>query len=236
MWNTRSSQSEIIDLGPPHYTEEEYNDCLTKLDRVGRWLGGDQATFAALDFSQTPLSILDVGCGGGSFTIRLAQRYPQAQVMGIDINPLAINYAKRKLSSMLHPPRHITFECRPQEKLEEAKKSYDIVLSTLVCHHLSDEDLIDFVTRAVKVAKKKVIFNDLHRHPMAYYLFKTIAPIMFKNRLIQHDGPISILRSFTYQDWIYYLEKARIPPSSYSIQWRYAFRWLVEINTEESAS
>ncbi len=46
MWQSRSSELEIIDLGD--YSKEEYEDCLFKLYCIGRWLGGDRATFAAL--------------------------------------------------------------------------------------------------------------------------------------------------------------------------------------------
>ena len=48
MLSQRSHQPELIDLGPSHYTPQQYRDCLYQLDRIGRWLGGDQATFWAL--------------------------------------------------------------------------------------------------------------------------------------------------------------------------------------------
>ena len=32
-----------------------------------------------------PLRVLDLGCGTGEITRRLAQRYPQAELLGIDI-------------------------------------------------------------------------------------------------------------------------------------------------------
>ena len=42
MWESRSLESEIIDLSPDHYTVEEYKDCMVKLDHIGKWLGGDR--------------------------------------------------------------------------------------------------------------------------------------------------------------------------------------------------
>jgi 2-polyprenyl-3-methyl-5-hydroxy-6-metoxy-1,4-benzoquinol methylase len=228
MRNFRSYEPELIDLGL--YSKAEYEDCLFKLDRVGRWLGGDHATFKALKNMDHPLSILDVGCGGGLFTIRLAQQYPHAKVVGIDLNPHAIEFAQQQLSLMPNPPKNICFEHRTQPKLEEPNKSYDVLISTLVCHHLDDHNLIDFIHRACRTAKKGVILNDLHRHPIASLLFKIVSPLFFRNRLVLHDGPLSIDRAFARSDWIYYLDRAQLTPSQYSIHWRWAFRWLVEIN------
>ena len=228
MWKTRSYEAELIDMGPNFYSLTEYNHCLKILDRIGRWLGGDVGTYAALDrMEPEPDSILDVGCGGGSFTNRLARKYPHAKVLGIDLNQQAIEYARSQ-----NCPSNLSFESKEQGKLEESPKSYDVVLSTLVCHHLSDEELIDFIKRAVLVARRRVIFNDLDRNPMAYYLFKFIGPICFRNRLVQHDGPLSILRSFKRQDWDYYLQQAGISPTNYRIRWQLAFRWIIEINCE----
>ena len=91
-----------------------------------------------------PESILDVGCGGGLFTTKLALRYPKAKVVGIDLNPAAIAFANRRLSTHHRPPSNLSFELRKEEALIEPAKSYDVVLSTLVCHHLSNELLLSF--------------------------------------------------------------------------------------------
>lgn len=234
MLKTRSLEKEIIDLGPDHYTLEEYNDCMVKLDHIGKWLGGDRATYSALgSMDRPPLSILDVGCGGGLFTTRLAVRYPQATILGIDLNPQAIKFAKSRLALIRHPPPNLSFETRAQAKLSEPNKSYDVVLSTLVCHHMTDEELIEFITNACRIAKQKVIINDLHRHSLALFLFKIISPIFFRNRLVQNDGPLSIRRAFTYEELNGYLKKAGLNSSQYTIRWNWAFRWLVEIDCRD---
>ncbi|CBX92531.1 similar to modification methylase [Plenodomus lingam JN3] len=40
--------------------------------------------------SQPPTSIIDVCCGSGAGAIHLARQYPQAQVLGLDLNPCAL--------------------------------------------------------------------------------------------------------------------------------------------------
>lgn len=231
MKQSRSSEKEIIDLGPDYYSNEEYRDCLVKLDQIGKWLGGDAATFAPLkQMNPPPDSILDVGCGGGLFAIKLASFFSHTQVTGIDINPLAIQFADEQLAKMEPPLKNIAFVCTKQEKLTEPSRSYDAVIATLVCHHLSDADLIDFIVSACRIAKRKVIINDLHRHPLSFSLFGLVSSLFFRNRLIQHDGLLSIKKGFTYDELVQMLTKAGIKPSCYRITWRWAFRWILEID------
>jgi 2-polyprenyl-3-methyl-5-hydroxy-6-metoxy-1,4-benzoquinol methylase len=228
----RSNQTEIMDEDPgPHtYTLEEYYGCLQQLDTIGRWLGGDQATLSAMSkMAKIPKSILDVGCGGGLFTLRLGKIYPEAEILGIDLNPYAIQFAKS------HTPfeSKVRFEQREKKELNEPDKSFDVVVSTLVCHHIPDNELVSFITKASHIARKKVILNDIHRHPLTLLTFKIISPIFFRNRLVLHDGPISIERAFSYNDWVRYLERAGINKSRYRISWHWAFRWIIDINCED---
>lgn len=226
----RATEPEIIDLGPSHYTSEEYEDCLYQLDRVGRLLGGDQANYWALkQLGENPLSILDVGCGGGLFSMRLAERYPKSQVLGIDTSPEAIQFANAKRLKR-HPQTLSNIEFGLSSgKLDYPPKSFDVIMSTLVCHHLTDDDIVDFLTRAYSTATRGIIINDLHRHIGAIIGFGGLAPLLFRNRLVYHDGPLSIRRAFKRKDWIAYINAAGIPLDRCSITWHWAFRWIVLI-------
>jgi ubiquinone/menaquinone biosynthesis C-methylase UbiE len=42
------------------------------------------------------MRVLDVGCGGGRFAIRLAERYPDITVVGLDLSPEQIDRARRR--------------------------------------------------------------------------------------------------------------------------------------------
>jgi len=217
----RSSEKELLDLGLEHYSQEEYEDCLKKLDQVGRWLGGDRATFSALSqLKRSPNSILDIGCGGGFMTKKLADRYPEAQVVGVDRDPAAIAFAKR------HQAPNLRFEHRNMDSFSD---SYDVVMATLVCHHMSDAELVSFIKDVYLVANQSVIFNDLHRHSFAYGAYAVLAPLLFHNRLITHDGLLSIKRSFKRKDWFRFFEEAAIPSRKCSVSWHFPFRWIVRI-------
>lgn len=230
MTKKRSFQKELIDLGPPHYTAEEYRDCLYQLDRIGRFLGGDRATFHTFDqLKYPPTSILDIGCGGGLFTIRLARRYPQAQVVGIDLSSEAIAFAQEHLKHASPSLSNLKFIHCSAAELPYSPQQFDIVTATLVCHHLTNEELILFLKQVSPLAKQAVILNDLHRHFLASAGFALLVPLFFRNRLIWHDGLLSIKRAFTIQDWKALFNAADTKEQDYRIEWYFPFRWMVSI-------
>lgn len=224
----RTNQPELMDLGPSYYTHQEYTDCLYKLGIIGTLLGGDRASLRAFSkLAQPPTSILDVGCGGGSFTRKLAKKYPQAHVVGIDIDQQALVVADQgaKLANL-------TFQHRTNPELHEPQKSFDVVTGTLLCHHLTDEQIIQFLQAAKMIARHAIIINDLHRHPLAYAAYWLISPL-FNNRMIRHDGLLSIRRSFTRSELEGYMQQAGFARGTWRVRWAFPFRWIITIDTHE---
>ncbi|MFD0738426.1 class I SAM-dependent methyltransferase [Lysobacter koreensis] len=76
------------------------------------------------------LRILDLGCGTGEISRRLAQRYPQATVLGIDI--LESNLAVARRDSAAFGER-IGYEVGDAFALDCADASFDLV----ACRHMS---------------------------------------------------------------------------------------------------
>jgi len=211
----RSKELEWLDTG--EYTEQQYRAALEKLGSVGRLLGGNRATFSALQKVEGEVSsLLDVGCGGGHFLAATAERFPRLALKGIDLNPLAVECAQERYPTL-------SFERLPLEELPD--DSFDVVVCNLVCHHISDEELVAFIGQCRRVARRAVIFNDLHRHWLASAFYAVVAPLLFRNRMITHDGAISIRRAFIRSDWTRLLSE--VP--KYQLSWYFPFRWIVLI-------
>lgn len=226
----RSQEKEWMDFGLQYCSLSTYQDCLWQLDRIGLYLGGDRATFKAFSkLKRSPQTILDVGCGGGLFTLRMAERYPEAKVIGIDLSPEAIAFANERKKEFPHI-RNVEFQAFASPELNYAPGSFDVVMATLVCHHLSDQEIVDFLKDAYRIANQAVIINDLHRHRIAHLSFAVIAPLLFSNRMIFHDGLLSIKRSFKRKDWQRYFKEASIPAEKCSLTWHWAFRWMVSLH------
>lgn len=219
----RSSEPELLDLGPSNYTLEEYVHCQSMLFRANRLLGVFRDTVHLLKPLAKTTSLLDVGCGGGLFLLHLSQYFPAMQLTGIDIAPDAIAVAKK--AQQVQGNKQVRFEWQSQPQLAWPENSVDVLLATMVCHHLTDIELVDFLQRAQRTARHLVILHDLQRHALAHWVFKWFSPWVFKNKIITHDGLISIRRSFTRVEWVRLLKLAGI--TNYQLSWRFPFRWQI---------
>lgn len=232
MWqDKRAEEPEILDLGPDHYTQEEYDECLQLLGRVNNLLGGFTASKRAFkNLKKTPESILEIGCGGGSYSEHMHRWFPSAAITGIDINGKAIEHASNKLSDV--NAKKISFKLQKNKALDYPDRSFDVVTSMLVCHHMTDEELVVFFKESYRVCTQAVIINDLQRHVLAYLGYSLIAPFAFPNRLLWHDGRLSVRRSFHKGDWIRLMKKAGFHRHQYDLKWHWAFRWTLTLRKQ----
>jgi cyclopropane fatty-acyl-phospholipid synthase-like methyltransferase len=225
MFTERSREKELLDLGSNYYTELEYNDCLEKLFRINKLLGFFQDTVKQLHDCKSHATVLDIGCGDGLFLLHLSQFFPDMVMLGTDISHAAIINAQHSLQIWQKKllSKNVSFNVQDKNTFPYDKNSVDIILATLVCHHLDEDELIHFLQRTYRAARSTVIINDLQRHRVAYWFYRFTSPWVFRNRLITHDGLISILRGFTRKEWKLLLQKAGIP--HYQLKWRFPFRW-----------
>jgi 2-polyprenyl-3-methyl-5-hydroxy-6-metoxy-1,4-benzoquinol methylase len=225
MFSERSKEKELLDLGPEYYTHHEYLQCLNKLFQVNKLFGFFHSTVKILRHFSNESTLLDIGCGGGLFILNLSKLFPRMQMLGVDISTEAIVHAQHSLHTWQRNNPHIQvdFQLQEQTQLDMTENKFDIILATLVCHHLEDQELIQFLKHIYLAANKVVIINELHRHRIAYWFYSLFSPLLFRNRLITHDGLISIRRGFTRKEWRLLLQKAGI--QHYQLKWCFPFRW-----------
>jgi SAM-dependent methyltransferase len=77
----------------------------------------------------TPQNILDVGCGTGECTIKLAERYPQAQILGVELDP---NHVERARNTCRRFGPRVRIEQGDAYALAVPAETIDLV----VCRHL----------------------------------------------------------------------------------------------------
>jgi 2-polyprenyl-3-methyl-5-hydroxy-6-metoxy-1,4-benzoquinol methylase len=218
----RSTQKELLDLGADNYSQAEYIHCMKMLFRVNKVFGFFKSTVNILKKFSKETSLMDVGCGDGLFILNLSKKFSTMTLKGIDISVDAISLAQKNLIKFT-PVTNVSFDLIQKPELDISQNSVDVILATMMCHHLNNDELLTFIQQAFKGCRRAVIINDLHRHFLAYFFYRFLSPLLFRNRLITHDGLISIQRGFVRSELIAILEQANI--KNYQIKWRFPFRW-----------
>jgi ubiquinone/menaquinone biosynthesis C-methylase UbiE len=90
--------------------------------------------------------VLDVGCGDGLFTIRMAER--AKEVMGVDFSRIAISEARKNLAN--NARKNLRFEIANAESLNFQKETFDLV----TCRRGPVTDTKDSLREAHRVMKR----------------------------------------------------------------------------------
>ncbi len=88
--------------------------------------------------TDTPITVLDIGMGTGNLTLKLHDRFPEAQIHGCDLAINMINQAKTRLPSSFQKQFLITADA---EFLPYMDNSFDIVTSSFTYQWLSNWDM-----------------------------------------------------------------------------------------------
>lgn len=85
-------------------------------------------------------SILELGCGTGNLSLRLAARYPDARITFVDGAPEMIELTKARLKqSQPTTASRAQFITSRFEDLNLARQSFDVVTSCISLHHVKDK-------------------------------------------------------------------------------------------------
>jgi 2-polyprenyl-3-methyl-5-hydroxy-6-metoxy-1,4-benzoquinol methylase len=171
-------------------------------------------------------TILDVGFGAGdmlrSIAAMLQKMGRPARLIGIDLNWRSEAVARAAT------PAGFDIEWRTGDAFAwPADDRPDLVISSLVTHHMDDAEIVRFLAWMEATARCGWFVNDLHRHAVAWYGFHAMATLARWHPFVRHDGPLSIARSFRRGDWQALLDKAGVVPVA-AIHWRFPFRYCVE--------
>jgi 2-polyprenyl-3-methyl-5-hydroxy-6-metoxy-1,4-benzoquinol methylase len=222
--NQRVRDDEQMD--DPSLDPEVYDEVLKGLGRVNAW------TFAArptLDFlaratrGREGFSLLDVGSGEGGMLRVIAKwarkRGLHARLTGVDLNPKSEGVA-RAMTPAGMPIAYRTGDYRDLGR-------FDLVVSSLVAHHMTDAQLRDFLRWMEANSDRGWLVNDLHRHRFAYFGFPLLTTLLQVHRIVREDGQLSIARSFRAEDWRSILAEAGVA-EGVKVRRYFPFRLCVE--------
>ncbi|MEB2774934.1 methyltransferase [Algoriphagus sp. D3-2-R+10] len=126
-------------------------------DRCAMKISTDAVMLGGLAEATSPREILDVGTGTGVIALMLAQRFPEANIQGVEIDPLAASQALDNFRSNAFSERMQLWEGRFQDF--ETQKKYDLIVSNppYFPDHLKSPDL----QRNLALHTDELSFQDL---------------------------------------------------------------------------
>lgn len=127
----------------------------------GAWIGeGEYRLIASLLAPSPSETLLDVGCGTGYFTRRLATDGADGYVVGTDIDPDMLRFADR------HSAHSIDFVEADALKLPFRDRSFDLVVSVTALCFIREEQ--QALREMLRVARRRVVLGLLNRHSLLY--------------------------------------------------------------------
>jgi 2-polyprenyl-3-methyl-5-hydroxy-6-metoxy-1,4-benzoquinol methylase len=207
MLATRAIAEELMDaddLAPETYTRVVHD-----LAKVNAWTLARRPTLAFLSsLNAKRLRILDVGYGDGDMLRAIhhwgARNSVELTLVGIDLNPRSLRAAAEAT------PPNMPIDYRTGDYQGCIGEDWDVVISSLVAHHMTRAQLVAFLRFMDGQARLGWFVNDLHRHGFAWLGFPLLATLMRWHPIVRHDGQLSIARSYRPHEWPPILAEAGI--------------------------
>ena len=205
----RRITEELMDA--PDLAAETYDAVLADLAQVNTVTMAARPTLAFLDRAlagKAAFTLLDVGFGHGDMLRRIARwgqrKGKTMQLVGVDLNPRSEHAARAATDSQL-PITYIR-----GDYADLAGQGWDCVISSLVAHHMTHEQLVAFLRFMDAEAQAGWLVNDLHRHAFAYLGYPLLARLLRWHPIVRQDGQTSIARSYRPGEWPPILAEAGI--------------------------
>lgn len=193
-------------LDAPGQDPVEFAGLLEAVRRTNRWYGGRTlilgylARFADAVLHR-PLTVLDVATASADIPATIAgwarARNIETRIAALDIHPDILKAARQVIRSL----PEITLIRGNAFALPFADHSVDVVIHALALHHFTFDEAVAVLREINRVARGGFVVNDVLRSWPAYAGAIADTWLIGRNRLARHDGPLSVLRSFTWPEF-----------------------------------
>lgn len=155
-----------------------------------------------------PVTVLDVGAGAADIPVALVRWARSSgrriRVLALDRDGATLKYARGYAAAC----PEITLIQGDALALPVRPGSVDVVISAMTLHHLRPEETTRYLTEIDAAARLGWVVNDLVRGRAAYLLVWVLTRLFSRSAMARHDGPVSILRSYTPPEVVALCEKA----------------------------
>ena len=146
------------------------------------------------------------------------------ELTGVDLNPRSAVVAQQATPATW-PIRWLTGDYLALSA-QHTGAPWDVVISSLVTHHMPPDQRHAFLTFMEKEAAAGWFINDLHRHRFPFIGYPVLASLLLVDPIVRRDGQLSIARSFRPAEWVAILAEAEIPQASSAGPGAQVRRWF----------
>ena len=165
---------------------------------------GAAAAFPSHDTPQ-PLRILDLGCGPGNISFRLARACPHAQVLGLDGAAAMLAIAQERLRAEPALIGRLRFHqaCLPlpPAELEGLEGGFDLLVSNSLLHHLADPRVLWRQLETLAAPGAWLVLRDLRRPANPAAVAELVARhAASASAQLRHDFEASLRAAFRLEE------------------------------------
>ena len=223
----------LEEMDKPDIAPEALEGALRALVRINALGNGAGLFWPALyrllreSRANTPLRVLDVGCGGGDLSRRLERRARRAgyamQVDGCDINPVAVAMAQRDSAAAGCSGEFFVCDAVHGDLPGE----YDVIFSSLFLHHLQDDEAAEVLRKSANGAQRLLLVSDLIRSRFGLFLVYLATRTLTRSPVVHVDGVTSLRAAFTMPEVLRLAERAGLSGSRIDRRWpeRFLLSW-----------
>jgi trans-aconitate methyltransferase len=164
-----------------------------------------------------PLRILDVGCGYGD-GLRRIERWAMERGIAVELTGLDLNPDATVIAAEASPAASTIQWVSANIFAYTPRKPIHLVTSSLFTHHLAGDQILRFLQWMEAHAQIGWFINDLSRAAIPYHFFRLFSRLAGLHPFVQHDGPVSIARSFLPEEWQTMCAASGLKPQEVAIQ------------------
>lgn len=168
---------------------------------VNRWLGARRALVRHLSWGLPAgrSRVLDVGTGSADLPIAVARWALRSgrpiRIAAVDRHAATLAVARRRTAGV----PDIWTARADGLRLPFREGAFDLALLSMTLHHMDESALVPMLEELARVARGgRVLVAELRRALPHYLGARFLATTVWRrNPITRHDGPLSVLRSFT---------------------------------------
>ena len=156
-------------------------------------------THAAFATTRPIRRVLDVGCGAGNNTLKLAELEPSFDSYLVDLSQPMLDRAEERVGAAIHGS--VSTFAGDIRELELPSGGFDVILAAAVLHHLRDDD--DWKTVFGKLYDLTASGGSVWITDLVSHEIPTVDELMWErygNYLEEHGGPAFRRKVFDYID------------------------------------